>query len=90
MKITVITILALLFLSFLFGDTKITFNPFSVKIQSPFMMAFFIFFVISLSCFQLHVANKYYKKGREEGYKKGFLEMRDMVLEELDKIGKEK
>jgi uncharacterized integral membrane protein len=76
--VLVLTIILFLIVS----NTKITFKPFSIKVDNPLMGIAIIFFVFGLAFFKVSVSRA--------SYIKGFTEGAETMTEECIKILKEK
>lgn len=59
---SIISIVALILL----GNPKLTFKPFSFKLEEPLLILAYFFLIISISTFQYNSYRKGYRKGYRE------------------------
>lgn len=89
MKITmthIVSSIVLIVVLFYIGDTKISFSPFRVHVERPFLIVAGLLFTLAVIAWQYHA----YYIGFKEGYQKATKDTLEVVEQQIKDICKTK
>lgn len=80
------SVIGLIVFLFYVGDTKISFSPFRVHVERPFLIVACLLFTLAVIAWQYHA----YYIGFKEGYQKATKDTLEVVEQQINEICKTK